>query len=261
MQSFAFARYISIVFSGARTSPDAVATARVFLATPTYEPVEVHPPAGTSRYWTRKRIADWLLERLTTSIPTLVGIDYGFSFPLAYFTASRLTGNWDEFLEDFSFRSPTGRTLMPLDLALCREAACGDSHFSDYYWRRLTEIRAGARSPFCSPAGSPVWKSTCTGIRWLAGLRRQMSPKIHCWPFDGWDVAEGRTVVVETYPAFWQEHFSARGPNLQQQAAYVGVAWMRQADASGSLHHCFLPDLSGIERSRARVEGWMFGVE
>lgn len=261
IQLSSFARYISIVSSDARTTPDGTTALRVFLATPTYEPVEVPPPAKAARYWTRTRVADWLLDRLTTSIPTLVGIDNGFSLPLAYFASSRLTGNWDEFLETFTFQSPAGRYLMPLDLVLCREAACGAPHPADSHWDRLTEIRAGIRSPLYSPAGSLLWKSTCAGIHWLASFRRRVSPRVHCWPFDGWTVTEGHSALVETYPDLWRERFPEQERNADQCAAYVAAAWMRQADASGSLQYCFQPELSDAERSRAKVEGWILGVQ
>lgn len=261
MQRVEFARYISIGFLAARTSPRSFAALRVFLATPAHEPVEVHPRRGTFRHWTPATVADWLIERLTTSIPTLVGIDYGFSLPIGYFVSSRLTGNWDEFLEEFSFQSPRGRFLMPSDLAFCREAAHRDSRLPNSLWNRLTEIRAGARSPLHSPAGSPLWESTCAGIRWLADFRRRVSPKVLCWPFDGWTVIEGRSVIVETYPALWMEHYPARGRNPHQHAAYVSAAWMRQADANGSLWPYFHPELSEAERSQAKVEGWMLGVK
>jgi ATP-dependent DNA ligase len=42
------------------------------------------------KYWTRRGIAEWLVERLSEDTPTLVGIDHGFSFPLQYFERYRL---------------------------------------------------------------------------------------------------------------------------------------------------------------------------
>ena len=43
------------------------------------------PPPSLKKYWTRRGIAEWLVERLAEDIPTLVGINHGFSFPLRYF--------------------------------------------------------------------------------------------------------------------------------------------------------------------------------
>lgn len=36
-------------------------------------------------YWTRRGMAEWLVERLTEAVPTIVGIDHNFSFPLHIF--------------------------------------------------------------------------------------------------------------------------------------------------------------------------------
>ena len=49
------------------------------------EPREVAPPPNARKHWTRKLIAEWLLERLSETALTLAGIDHGFSFPLRYF--------------------------------------------------------------------------------------------------------------------------------------------------------------------------------
>ena len=43
-------------------------------------PVEVLPPPSPCKYWVRRGIAEWLVERLAEDAPTLVGIDHGFSF-------------------------------------------------------------------------------------------------------------------------------------------------------------------------------------
>ena len=38
--------------------------------------------------------AEWLVERLAENVPTLVGIDHGFSFPLRYFEVHGLVPDW-----------------------------------------------------------------------------------------------------------------------------------------------------------------------
>jgi hypothetical protein len=68
---------------------------RVYLAEGDAPPAEVAPPPSPRKYWSRRGIAEWLVERLSKDAPTLVGIDHGFSFPLRYFlggTASSPTG-------------------------------------------------------------------------------------------------------------------------------------------------------------------------
>jgi hypothetical protein len=58
---------------------------RVYLAEGDAPPAEVAPPPSPRKYWSRRGIAEWLVERLSKDAPTLVGIDHGFSFPLRYF--------------------------------------------------------------------------------------------------------------------------------------------------------------------------------
>jgi hypothetical protein len=86
----AFARYIGIDYSGAQTPSASLKGLRVYLAEAGAPPIEVMPPPSPRKYWTRRGIAEWLVERLAEPPPTLVGIDHGFSFPLRYFEVHRL---------------------------------------------------------------------------------------------------------------------------------------------------------------------------
>ena len=81
----AFARTIGIDYSGAETPTASVKGLPVYLAEGGAPPVDVPPPASSRKYWTRKGIAEWLVERLAEDAATLFGIDHGFSFPLRYF--------------------------------------------------------------------------------------------------------------------------------------------------------------------------------
>jgi hypothetical protein len=81
----AFARYIGIDYSGAQTPTASLKGLRVYMAVPSSPPVEVMPPPSSRKYWTRRGVAEWLVERLAENPPALVGIDHGFSFPLRYF--------------------------------------------------------------------------------------------------------------------------------------------------------------------------------
>jgi hypothetical protein len=64
-------------------------------------PAEVQPPPSRRKYWTRKGIAQWLVEQLQKNHVTIVGIDHGFSFPLRYFEVNHLLPDWPAFLDDF----------------------------------------------------------------------------------------------------------------------------------------------------------------
>ncbi len=71
-----FKRYIGIDYSGAQTPNASLKGLRIYLAEGDTSPAELQPPQSPSprKYWTRKGIAEWLIERLTENAPTLVGI-------------------------------------------------------------------------------------------------------------------------------------------------------------------------------------------
>ena len=104
----AFLRHIGIDYSGAETPDAALKGLCVYLAENDRPPAEVPPPPSPRRYWSRRGIAEWLVERLADDIPTLAGIDHGFSFPLRYFEAHGLALDWPAFLDDFQHHWPTG---------------------------------------------------------------------------------------------------------------------------------------------------------
>ena len=58
----AFARYIGIDYSGAQTPTASLKGLRVYMADRSSSPVEVMPPAGPRKYWTRRGIAEWLVN-------------------------------------------------------------------------------------------------------------------------------------------------------------------------------------------------------
>ena len=105
-----FQRYIGIDYSGAETPSSSLKGLRVYMATSADDATEVPPPPSPRRYWTRKEVAHWLLEKLSEPIPTIVGIDHGFSFPLRYFETYQIPPDWDTFLRDFTI---TGRPTSP----------------------------------------------------------------------------------------------------------------------------------------------------
>jgi hypothetical protein len=82
----------------------------------------------------------------------------------------------------------------------------------------------------------------------------------HFWPFDGWRVPEGKSAIVEVYPALWSRSFSQEDRDPHQHDAYSVATWLRNADADGSLARFFAPNLSDQERATAEFEGWILGV-
>ena len=103
----AFDRYIGIDYSAAQTPTSSLKGLRVYWVDGAGKPEEVAPQASPRRYWTRRGLAECLAERLKEPVPTLVGIDHGFSFPFRYFEIHGLIPDWPAFLEDFQRHWPT----------------------------------------------------------------------------------------------------------------------------------------------------------
>lgn len=256
-----FECYIGIDYSGAQTPTASLPGLRVYMADRSSPPVEVKPPPSQRKYWTRRGIAEWLVERLTEHQATLVGIDHGFSFPLQYFEKYRLPRDWPAFLDDFQRHWPTDEDNTYVDFI--REGTCGNgtARSGDAHWRRVTEARAGAaKSVFHFDVQGSVAKSTHAGLPWLRYLRRHVAGRVHFWPFDGWEVPIGRSVVAEVYPRLWSWSFPPEGRNTDQRDAYAAAEWLRCADRDGNLSGFLDPRLELHEREVAQIEGWILGV-
>jgi len=187
-----FSRYIGIDYSGAQTPTASLKGLRIYSAEGEAAPVEGLPPPSPRKYWTRKGVADWLVERLAEDAATLVGIDHGFSFPLRYFEAHRLKPDWAAFLDDFQRHWPTDEDNTYVDFVRHGTVGNGAARMGDPRWRRLTEVRAGAtKGVFRFDVQGAVAKSTHAGIPWLRFIRRRLGPRVHFWPFDGWRFRPG----------------------------------------------------------------------
>ena len=103
-------------------------------------------------------------------------------------------------------------------------------------------------------------KSTHSGIPWLRYIRNRLGKRVHFWPFDGWQIPTGRSVIAEAYPALWSRGFDKENRNQDQHDAYSVAAWPSQADRDNKLSALFSPDLTPNERTVAQVEGWILGV-
>lgn len=81
--------------------------------------------------------------------------------------------------------------------------------------------------------------------------------RVHFWPFDGWHVPSGKSVVAEIYPALWSHSLPRDGRNSDQQDAYAAAGWLRRSDLDSSLERFFNPSLTANERTVAEIEGWI----
>lgn len=256
-----FARYIGIDYSGAETADSSCKGIRGFMAEGSGEPAQVQPPPGPRRYWTRRGLAEWLREELGGDMPTIVGIDHAFSFPLAYFEKYRLSSDWQDFLEDFHHHWPTDERNTYVSFIREEPSGSGLKRSGDRSWFRVTETwTPTAKSVFGFGVNGEVATSTHAGLPWLLYLRKQCKRQIHFWPFDGWEIPEGKSVVAEVYPALWMRRFPRDGRDGDEQAAYAAAAWLQRSDHDGSLYGFLSPSLTAEESGIAQIEGWILGV-
>jgi hypothetical protein len=258
----AFDRYIGIDYSGAETPTSSLKGLRVYAAERSMAgPLEVAPPPSPRRYWTRRGIAEWLVERLSEDRATIVGIDHGFSFPLRYFEHHMLKPHWPTFLEDFQRHWPTDDDNTYVDFVRDGSAGNGAARAGNAKWRRLTELQTrAAKSVFHFDVQGTVAKSTHAGLPWLLYLRRRLGERVHFWPFDGWTVPPGRSTVAEVYPALWSRGYPRKDRTPDQHDAYTVAAWLRDADQARTLRTSLEPPVEPAIRGIAEIEGWILGT-
>lgn len=104
-------------------------------------PMQVLPPSSTRKYWTRRALAEWFVQRLGEHQPTLVGIDHGFSFPLMYFERHGLPHDWPASLKDGPGFVPFGATGLIIRSALSVTEAARDPYFVNASHQRLELVR------------------------------------------------------------------------------------------------------------------------
>ena len=256
-----FERYIGIDYSGAQTAESSLSGLRMYLAESSNAPYEKKPPPSPKKYWTRRELARWLCEELSQKLPTIVGIDHGFSLPVAYFEKHSIPLDWPKFLDDFQQHWPTDDPFTYVDFVRDGNRGQGAKRTGDARWLRLTEQwTATAKSVFLFDVQGSVAKSTHAGLPWLRYLRQECKQRIHFWPFDGWDIPRGVSVVAEVYPSLWTRRFPIANRDRDSQAAYAVAAWLQRADRDGSISQFLNPPLDTRERKIAEIEGWILGV-
>jgi hypothetical protein len=224
------------------------------------EPVEVPPPPSPKKYWTRRGVAEWIVERLADDVTTLVGIDHAFSFPWQYFETHGLKHDWPAFLDDFQRHWPTDDDLTYVDFVRDGIRGNGAARTGNSRWRRLTDVRAGAKSVFHFDVQGSVAKSTHAGLPWLRFIRQRLGQCVHFWPFDGWEIPHAKSAIAEVYPALWSRSVPKENRTSDQHDAYSIVAWLSRADRDGRIAPILKPNLTLAERRTAEIEGWILGV-
>ena len=253
-----FKHYIGIDYSGAQTPTSQLKGLQVFMASRHHDnPVQVRPYDDKNWNWTQKEIGQWCVETINSKHPVIIGLDHGFSFPLSYFDQYHLN-SWDEFLYDFCehwatdqdhifvdhIRNDVDRTGDPTELRLCEK------------------YTSSTQSVFKLDGKGAVGKSTHTGIPWLRFIRRhpQISDKVHFWPFDGFDIPEGQTVIVEVYPSIFRRRYKRVFKSPDEHDAYSIARWFQENDRQETLDYYFRPPMTGSVIEQVKLEGWILGI-
>jgi hypothetical protein len=84
--------------------------------------------------------------------------------------------------------------------------------------------------------------------------------RVHFWPFDGFEVPAGKSVIAEVYPALYKRRFSKDDRSSDEHDASSIAAWLEEVDRRGTLDRYFEPPLTIPERKQAEMEGWILGV-
>jgi hypothetical protein len=87
-----------------------------------------------------------------------------------------------------------------------------------------------------------------------------MGDRIHFWPFDGWEIPEGRSVIVEVYPSIFRNRYDRGSRSVDEQDAYSVARWLYETSEGGFLDRYLHPPLTEEERKVAELEGWILGI-
>lgn len=276
MSGFDF--FVGIDYSGAKTPTWRMKELQVYAAKPGEMPDQLRTPAierllasgsknpqSVPRYWNRSEIAHWLVGLAKDGVRYLAGIDHGFSFPERYFNRYGLA-TWQQFLDDFTRHWPCDEdiyveSVRDGSLERLRGWPPPRARVGSPKEYRLCERRTPpAKSVFHFDVQGCVAKSTHAGIPWLKRIREVAGERIHFWPFDGWQSAEGKAVIAEVYPSIFRNRYPKERRTPDEHDAYAVARWLSEAAARGVLEPYFDPPLAVDERRIADVEGWIFGV-
>ena len=252
-----FTRYIGIDYSGAKAPVSRLRELQVFVADETGVVSPVAPYDTAARNWCRKEVARFVREALQDPAPCIIGIDHGFSFPGGFFERENIV-TWDGLLNEVHKRWPTDRDHMYVDFA--RTESPVNEPANEY--RLCERWSSSAKSVFQFDVQGSVAKSTFAGLPWIRAWRAdpKLRYRTHFWPFDGFDVPDGKHVVAECYPSLFRRRYPNHGRTSDQQDAFAIASWLSDMDRRGALADYFNPPLTLPERRLVRLEGWILGV-
>ena len=254
-----FDLYLGIDYSGAGTSTSRLKGLQVYVADPVHEPEQWLSPGSTAEKhtaWSREAIAGLLVELALSERRFIAGLDHCFSFPLSYFRRYALS-SWETFLQDFVRHWPLQKPGVSVEDVL----ADPPGRMGQAGALRLTERwTQAAKSVFRFQGPGTVGKASFAGLAWLQCIRAQVGERIHVWPFDGWDLPQEKSVLVEVYPAICKRRYPRQERPPDEQDAFAVAAWLRDMDVRDALGRYSRPPLTAEEQLVAELEGWIFGV-
>ena len=252
-----FQRYIGIDYSGAQTPESRLKALQIYEARGGRPPIKVSTQAEGARNWSRREVAQFCEGAIKTGEAVMIGIDHAFSFPMSYMERYGIK-TWDRFLDDFMRHWPTADPHTYVDFFRDGNRRTGEA----------TELRlcerwtASAKSVFQFDVQGQVAKSTHAGLPWLLWLRQLSgtNSRVHFWPFDGFDVPSGMSVIVEVYPSLFRRRYAKDDRTADEHDAFSTAAWLSEMDRHSTLEYYFKPPLNLPYSRKARLEGWIMGV-
>lgn len=261
-----FDRFLGIDYSGEGTSTTRLPRLQVFCVNAGGLPEKRSSPTRSNNggrvNWTRKEVAQLLLDEARSGHRVLVGIDHCFSFPASYFNRYRLA-DWPAFLGDFVQHWPLHEesvSVKQLRADLSRRPADATRCGTVGEFRVCERWTSSAKCVFQFGMQGSVAHSSHTGIPWLHWLRGRAGNLLHFWPFDGWVPEPSKSVIVEVYPAILSKRYEKQGRTSDEHDAYATARWMSDMAERDVLQDYFSPPLTAGDRAVAQLEGWILGV-
>ena len=257
-----FVRYVGIDYSGAATPAAGLSGLQVCVTGQSRGTQPVHAPGEQhkrKRRWSRQTVFEWLCEEIAERGPSLIGVDHAFGFPESYLDRYRLR-SWQHFLRDFVEAWPTDQGEHTVEDVRRSQRGRGKRIGAPSELRLTERWTTSAKSVFQFDVQGQVAKSTHAGLPWLYQLRQRFRDRLHCWPFDGWEIPPGRSVIAEVYPSLTRKRYDRGARTVDQQDAYSVSRWLAEMDRLSALPLFLNPPLTLRERRRARREGWILGV-
>lgn len=249
--------HIGIDYAGEEKPNSQLPSLEVYAATDEL-PERIPPTTPEDENWTRQEIAEWLIEQARSNRRFIAGIAHGFSFPCDYFQRYEIT-SWDQFLEDFAHHWPTHKPHVSVDYIRTMGQLARSGRQTDF---RITETwRTSPKSVFhFDRQKSSVARSTHAGLPWLLHIRREVGDLVHFWPFDGWQIANNKSVIAEVYPFIFRHRYPQERRTYDQHDAYSTARWLKETEERGFLERYLDPPLTDEERKIADLEGWILGI-